>query len=212
MSLKAFLFDLDGVVIDTENQYTVFWDMIGCDFLHIVDFGPKIKGQSLEKIFNEHFSVCTEEQIVQIKKMMFDLEKDLVINYIAGAKEFILDSRSKGIKSAVVTSSTKRKMQVVYSQLPEMQNMFDEVLTSEDFPLGRGKPAPDCYLIAAKKLNAEIQDCVVFEDSYSGLQAGKSAGMKVVGLATTHTVDEIKDKADIVISDFVGFSVENLVF
>ena len=209
--MKAFLFDLDGVVIDTETQSTVFWDMVGRDFLHIDDFGPKIKGQSLEKIFKEHFSVCTEEQISQIKKMMYDLEKDLVINYIPGSKDFILEARSKGIKTAVVTSSTRRKMEVVYRQIPEMRQMFDAVLTSEDFPLGRGKPSPDCYLIAAEKLGAGIKDCVVFEDSYSGLQAGKSAEMKLVGLATTHTKDEIKNKADIVISDFVGFSVDKLL-
>ena len=209
--MKAFLFDLDGVVIDTETQYTVFWDMVGRDFLHINDFGPKIKGQSLEKIFAEYFSVCTEEQIAQIKKKMYDLEKVLVINYIPGAKDFILEARSKGIKTAVVTSSTKRKMEVVYRQLPEMRQMFDAVLTSEDFPLGRGKPSPDCYLIAAEKLDAEIKDCVVFEDSYSGLQAGKSAGMKLVGLATTHTIEEIQDKADIVVKDFTELDIEKIL-
>lgn len=210
MKTKAFLFDLDGVVIDTESQYTVFWDMVGRDFLNIDDFGPKIKGQSLKKIFDEHFSVCTEEQISQIKKMMYELEAELKINYIFGAKDFILRSLNEGIKTAIVTSSTRRKMDVVYKQLPEMKEMFDAVLTSEDFPPGRGKPDPDCYLIAAERLGVPVENCVVFEDSYSGLQSGKSARMKVVGLATTHTKEEISDKADIVVSDFTSLLLESL--
>ncbi|MCR5698746.1 MAG: HAD family hydrolase [Treponemataceae bacterium] len=209
MKFIAALFDLDGVVIDTESQYTVFWDMIGRDFLHIEDFGPKIKGQSLTKIFADHFSSCSEEQISRIHQMMDDLEVNLNMNYIPGVVDFINELRSRGIKTAVVTSSNRRKMESVYVRHPEILKMFDEILTAEDFP--RGKPCPDCYLIAAEKFGASPDESVVFEDSYSGLEAGRNAKMKVIGLATTHTKDEIKDKADYVISDFAGFSVDKLL-
>jgi beta-phosphoglucomutase-like phosphatase (HAD superfamily) len=91
-------------------------------------------------------------------------------------------------------------MQAVYACHPEFKELFDAILTSEDFE--RSKPDPDCYLKAAKRLKASYKDCVVFEDSFNGLKSGRAAGMYVVGLATTNPAEAISPYADKVVKDY----------
>ena len=140
---------------------------------------------------------------------IISFEKQMKLPFIKGAKEFVLELRKNGIKTAIVTSSDSSKMKSVYAKIPEFQSLFDKILTAEMF--AKGKPNPDCYLLGAKVFDAKIEDCVVFEDSFHGLQAGRSAKMKVVGLATTNPKEKIIDKADIIIEDFSNFTVENFV-
>jgi beta-phosphoglucomutase-like phosphatase (HAD superfamily) len=75
----------------------------------------------------------------------------------------------------------------------------------------KGKPAPDCYLLGAEVFQIDIKNCVVFEDSFHGLEAGRSAGMKVVGLATTNPKEKIAHLSDIVIEDFTQFDINNMM-
>jgi HAD superfamily hydrolase (TIGR01509 family) len=79
--------------------------------------------------------------------------------------------------------------------------MFDAILTSEDFE--RSKPDPDCYLKAAKRLGASVDECVVLEDSFNGLKSGRAAGMRVIGLATTNPAESIRPLCDEVIRDYI---------
>jgi HAD superfamily hydrolase (TIGR01509 family) len=102
--------------------------------------------------------------------------------------------------TAVVTSSNIPKMLSVYAKRPEFRQLFDAILTSEDF--AKSKPDPDCYLRAAQRFGVSPSDCVVFEDSFNGLKSGRAAGMYVVGLATTNTADAIRNYCDEVIPDF----------
>ena len=104
------------------------------------------------------------------------------------------------MKTAIVTSSNKDKMEAVSKVHPELNDYFDAIFTSEDFE--RSKPDPDCYLKGASHFGVDSADCVVFEDSFNGLKAGRAANMRVVGLATTNAAADIKPYADIVINDF----------
>ena len=94
-------------------------------------------------------------------------------------------------------------MQSVYQSRSEFRQLFDAILTSEDFE--RSKPDPDCYLKAAERLGAEIDECIVFEDSFNGLKSGRAAGMKVVGLATTNSAESIAPYSDVIISNYNNF-------
>ena len=120
--------------------------------------------------------------------------------YVAGFEDFVKELCSRGVKTAVVTSSNRIKMEAVYKSHPEFKSLFDAILTSEDFE--RSKPDPDCYLKAANKLNTSVEDSVVFEDSFNGLKSGRAAGMYVVGLATTNAADAIRPYCDEVILDY----------
>ena len=201
---KAALFDLDGVVFDTEPQYTEFWGA-QCREFHPEHPGleHEIKGQTLVQIFDRHFSGDLAYSQEIITNRLNDFEQTMRFDYVEGFEDFVSRLRSRGVKTAVVTSSNIAKMQSVYQSRSEFRQMFDAILTSEDFE--RSKPDPDCYLKAAERLGAEIDECIVFEDSFNGLKSGRAAGMKVVGLATTNSAESIAPYSDVIISNYNNF-------
>lgn len=199
-NMRAALFDLDGVVFDTESQYSVFWGE-QCRLYHPDKPGleNRIKGQTLVQIFDNYFPNMKEEQ-AEIVARLDEFEKNMKFEYLKGFLDFINELRDAGIKTAVVTSSNMMKMKAVYASHKEFKSLFDAILTSEDFE--RSKPDPDCYLKGAALFGADRDECMVFEDSFNGLKAGRSAGMYVIGLSTTNTAEAIRPYADYVISDF----------
>jgi HAD superfamily hydrolase (TIGR01509 family) len=207
--LKAALFDLDGVVFDTEPQYTIFWGS-QCRLYHPEHPGleHEIKGQTLTQIYDQWFSGPLLPEQPKITERLNDYESKMHYDYIEGFERMIADLRSHGVKTAVVTSSNLPKMEAVYRFQPEFKNLFDAILTSEDFD--RSKPDPDCYLKAAERLGAKTDECIVFEDSFNGLRSGRAADMKVVGLATTNPVESIQSLSDIQISDYREMDYDQL--
>jgi HAD superfamily hydrolase (TIGR01509 family) len=201
--MKAALFDLDGVVFDTESQYSVFWGS-QCREFHPEHPGleHEIKGQTLVQIYDAWFSGPLTEKQPLITERLNKYEQQMDYQYVAGFELYVNGLRAKGVKTAVVTSSNQPKMKAVYQSHPEFRSMFDAILTSEDFD--RSKPDPDCYLKAAQRLGVAVEDCVVFEDSFNGLKSGRAAGMYVVGLSTTNSAEAIKPLCDEVISDYIG--------
>lgn len=206
-TLKAALFDLDGVVFDTEPQYTIFWGS-QCRLYHPERPGleHEIKGQTLTQIYDQWFSGPLEKEQPIITDRLNEYESNMHYDYIEGFEQMIADLRAHGVKTAVVTSSNLPKMQAVYRYQPEFKSLFDAILTSEDFE--RSKPDPDCYLKAAARLGASTDECIVFEDSFNGLRSGRAANMKVVGLATTNSAEAISELSDIQITDYrdMGFN------
>ena len=199
--MKAALFDLDGVVFNTEPQYSVFWGA-QCREFHpeLPGLENKIKGQTLVQIYDAWFSGPLEGQQAVITARLDDFERQMSYDYIEGFEDYIRSLHQQGVKTAVVTSSNQPKMEAVYAKRPEFKTLFDAILTSEDFE--RSKPDPDCYLKAAQRFGIDAKDCVVFEDSFNGLKSGRAAGMYVVGLATTNTAGDIKSLCDKVIDNF----------
>lgn len=210
-NICAALFDLDGVVFDTEPQYTQFWGC-QCRLYHPDRPGLEhvIKGQTLVQIFDRFFSGDLEKERPVITRRLDEFELTMRFDYIDGFREFITFLRSHDIKTAIVTSSNKVKMAVVYDRHPEFIELFDAILTSEDFE--HSKPDPDCYLKAAARLGCDRSECVVFEDSFNGLKSGRAAGMLVVGLATTNPIEAIKPLCDIAVSDFKCLSLQTIFF
>lgn len=86
--------------------------------------------------------------------------------------------------------------------------LFDAILTSEDFE--RSKPDPDCYLKAAQRLETQIDECLVFEDSVNGLRSGRAAGMKVVGLLTTNPLEVVAPLSDLQLTDYAGVTCSSV--
>ena len=171
-------------------------------------FEQKIKGQTLVQIFEKWFP--GQEGLQRAITAGLDaFERDMDYAYVPGVERFLQDLRQAGIRTAVVTSSNQEKMHNVYRKHPEFEGYFDRILTSEDF--ARSKPDPDCYLLGAEVFGLPVGRCVVFEDSFNGLKAGRAAGMKVVGLSTTNPAGTIADLCDVVIPDFDRFTVENML-
>ena len=206
---KAALFDLDGVVFDTEPQYSVFWGDI-CRQYHPEHPGleHEIKGQTLTQIYDRWFSGSLLPEQDSITSRLNDYEQQMSYEYIAGFETLIANLRSHGVRTAVVTSSNIPKMESVFRHQPGFTSLFDAILTSEDFD--RSKPDPDCYQKAAQRLDAEFDECIVFEDSFNGLRAGRAAKMVVVGLATTNAVKDITPLSDLQLKNYEGVTFERL--
>ena len=219
--IKAALFDLDGVVFETESQYSIFWGMIGREYHpEIPDFEYRIKGQTLVQIYDKYFSddsvfahiegyTDPKSEQNKITARLNEFEQNMKYPYIPGVENFIQELKQNGVKCAVVTSSNIQKMLNVYKQHPEFKGYFDRVLTSEDF--AKSKPDPDCYLKGAACFGALPSECVGLEDSFNGLKAVRAAGAFTLGLSTTNSAESITSYSDYVIPNYEGFTFADLV-
>jgi HAD superfamily hydrolase (TIGR01509 family) len=195
------LFDLDGVIMDTETQYGIFWNRTGKELLGLDDFGKRIKGQTLNHIIS-HFDGVSKSKD-EIIRELYEYERNMSYDYIPGADEFMKDLHARGIPMAIVTSSNDAKMVNVRRAHPELWELTEAVLTSEHF--SKSKPDPECFIKGMEILGGRPEETYVFEDSIHGINAGRAAGAKVIGLATTNTREAIVHLCDQVIDDFRGF-------
>lgn len=205
--LKAALFDLDGTLVDTEGQYTQFWgrmarqyrpDIPGLEYL--------IKGTTLTQIFDRYFPDPAWQ--AEITEGLDEWEAQMDYRFVPGAEAFVADLRLHEVKCAVVTSSNQKKVESVLRQVPQFLTLFDRILTSEDF--AASKPDPDCYLLGAQVFGAAVDECVVFEDAFNGLQAGMASGIFTVGLTTNNPAETIRDYCHAIISDFNNMDYEKI--
>ena len=210
MKLKmTALFDLDGVIIDTEPQYDAFWKKTSEDYaLGIEHFERKVKGVTLPEIISTFFSHLPANEQKKIEQDNRDFDSQLDIIPIPGALEFISGLKQNGVKLGLVTSSDDVKLQFVFSRLP-IRPYFETIVSANR--IKRGKPHPMCYLLAAEDLKTSPENCFVFEDSIHGIRSGNAAGMKVIGLSTTNSEENIRDQVVKVIPHFLNFSVEDFL-
>lgn len=203
----AVLFDLDGVLIDSEGLYTAFWAETGRIFgVPSPTFAADIKGTTLKSILN-YFP--GEELKAKVIQRIHDFEDTMHYQLFPGVEDFLKALKQAGIPTAIVTSSDEVKMACLYSQLPILREMVDVVIDAS--MVTRSKPDPQGYILAAEKLGRAPENCYVFEDSLQGLEAGRSAGATVIGLATTNSIDAVRPLCDYLLPSFVGFSISDLL-
>lgn len=207
MRVKTALFDFDGVVVDTEPIYDIFWNEAGKRYgLGIDNFAAVIKGTTLPYIMDKYFSDRSEEFRQMVVKESTEYESTMPLPAMPGSMEFLHMLKDKGVQIGLVTSSDDTKVARAF-KLHHLENMFDTVVTADR--ITRGKPDPMCYLLAASDLGVSPADCLVFEDSFAGIQAGTDAGMRVIGLSTTNPVESLKDKVYEVIPNFEKITYED---
>ena len=198
--IKAALFDLDGVVVDSESQYTKFWgSQFRLYYPQEKRLEQRIKGMTLVEIFSNYFNGQVETQQA-ITDRLNEFERKMSYDYISGFQDFIKRVKEASIATAIVTSSNQQKMTNVFRCHPELNDYFDAVLTSEDFD--KSKPDPDGYLKAAQRLHCQPSECIGFEDSINGVKALNAAKMFVVGLATTNQPDALEPWCNLIVDDF----------
>lgn len=204
------LFDFDGVIADTEGQYTIFWNRKGKEYLGEENFGLTIKGQTFKQIAKGYFSDKLTELYEEIEPELNEYEANLSYDYVPGVLEFMQALKAAGIRSAIVTSSHNVKMANAYRAHPELPGLVDVILTSNDFT--RSKPDPECFLKGMEILGGTPEETVIFEDSLHGIKAGKASGAAmVVGLTTTNKSEVLTPLCDMVIDDFTEISPEALL-
>ena len=206
--MKGVLFDLDGVVVDSESIYTQFWSDI--DKLYptgVENFAIAIKGNTLQRILADYFPDNDVKQ--NILERIKDFEINMRYKPFAEAIRFINELKRNQFRIAIVTSSSQKKMDNLYAQNPGFREMFDAVVTGD--MVSHSKPDPEPYLLGAEAIGVAPESCYVFEDSISGIESGIRAGATVIGLATTLPYDKIDGKAHLTINDFTGFHVGDML-
>lgn len=206
--MKGVLFDLDGVLIDTETLYTEFWGDMDRRFpTGVEDFAYVIKGNNLARIFGTYFP---DESIQkQILVLLNEFERTMQYRIFPGVLNFLDELKAAKIPFAVVTSSDIEKMEKLYLQLPGFKERFDAIITGN--MVGKGKPNPECFIKGAEAIGCELKDCYIFEDSPSGLEAALATGAKVIALATTLRRKDINKEADKILDSFIDFHVSDML-
>ena len=199
---QAFVFDLDGVILHSTPVHTLAWQQYlashGIEQAHIAD---RMLGRHNAEIVQEFFAghELTPDDIVrhgESKESLYrGLMRPLVEEHlVAGAREFL--QRHSGIPMAVASNAERANVDFVLDTAG-LRGFFRAITSGHD--VARPKPAPDIYLHAARMLRVAPADCVVFEDSITGVAAARAAGMRVVGVLTTLTAF---DNVEIAITDF----------
>ena len=190
--IKGALFDLDGVLIDSETLYTEFWAEVGRHHhLPSPTFAYDIKGTTLNDILTTYFP--EPEVRNDIDRLLHEFENEIVYP----------------VQTAIVTSSDTKKMDFLFNQHPGFPSHFDAIVTAAD--VANSKPHPEPYLRGAEKAGVEVTDCIVFEDSFQGLESGRSAGARLVALSTTNTAESLLGKAHLVTDSLASLRWDDLL-
>ncbi|MDR1707695.1 MAG: HAD family phosphatase [Prevotella sp.] len=198
--ISTVLFDFDGVIAHTEPQYDIYIEKLGEKYnLGIENFATLVKGTTTPYILENYFSHLSQEEQLKIEQDMSDFEQEMDFPLVNGVMKYINYLKENKYKVGLVTSSQEVKMKRALKLL-NLSETFDTIVTAAR--IVDGKPNPMCYLLAAEDLNSAPKECIVFEDSFHGIQAGKSAGMRVVGLSTTINKKDLAEKVNHVIPDF----------
>ncbi len=204
----AALFDLDGVLVDTEPVYTRIWSEIDSTFpTGTENFALRIKGTTLPDILANYFP----DKSVQkgVCEMLARSEENMEYPLFDGVRSFLRDLKAADIPAAIVTSSGNDKMEHLFASVPDFRCYFVDVITSSR--VSRSKPDPEGYILGARSLGVNPADCFVFEDSFNGLRAGRASGATVIALATSNPRQSLVGLADAVIDGFAGFSVSDML-
>jgi len=181
------IYDLDGVLLDTEPLYTKATQEIVAAYGKV--FGWEHKRHMIGRPAIEsarylvdalELTISAEEYLVRRGKRLEQLFASA--RAIDGAERFVRTLDSLGAVQAVATSSERRLCEVKTLGHREWFSIFRTIVTGDDPLVRRGKPAPDIFLVAAERIGADPARCWVFEDSPAGVEAARSAGMKVVAI------------------------------
>lgn len=209
MSNKAgFLFDLDGVIIDSEKEYSKLWAQVNREFpTGVTSLETVIKGCTLDKILSDHYpEEDTREKVVN---RLYELERTMKYEYLPGACDLLQDLKDRELPIALVTSSNEVKMSHLKEELPELLPLFDYVVTSN--LISQSKPHPEGYLLAAKNINRNPENCIVFEDSLQGVKAGRNSGAYVIGITGTLPREVLDPFADVIIDSLLEINLDSLI-
>ena len=205
---KVALFDLDGVVFDTEPLYTEFWRAVFERYYpNETQLATAIKGQTLTWIYERYFADLHDLQN-EITAELNAFEHNMQFEYVLGFEDFIIQLHQLNVNTAVVTSSNKQKMQQVYTQHPNFKAYFDHIFTAEDFV--NSKPDPYCYLLGASYFGVKPTECMAFEDSINGFKSVTAAAIPLVGLATSNSIEVINQYTKVIIPNYLQVNFTDL--
>ena len=196
------IFDMDGVIMDNNPYHEKAWKIF-CEIynvplsdeeLHKYVFG-RIAKDTIDYIFKKDHSQEEVDRYVDEKEGLYRKMYIDSIRLVDGLKDFLEELKDNKIPSAIATSAPPDNVEFVFINLP-IRNYFKFVLDASD--IKNGKPDPEIYNKSILKLGMKPEQCVVFEDSLSGVQAANDAGAFVIALSTTHQPEEFHNVGGII--------------
>jgi beta-phosphoglucomutase family hydrolase len=210
--LEAVLWDMDGVIADTAYYHYRAWH----------DVFQKRGVNFTEKDFKYHFGRRNDTIIRSMLGESISLEElDIIIsekeeNYrrrvarnikpLPGALELISALGKHGIKIAIASSAPMENIRLIIREL-DIEDCFQAIVWGGE--VAEGKPDPQIFLLAARKLGAEFRNCIVIEDAVAGVAAAKRAGMKCVAVTNSHPRNSLKE-ADLIVDTLEAVSISDL--
>lgn len=213
MPIKALLFDLDGVIVDTAIYHYQAWrrmaNTLGFDISE--EFNERLKGisrtESLEMILTEGGVTISEDHKLELaaqkNKWYLELVSQMTPdNILPGVKPFFVDVKAAHLKTAL--GSVSKNARLILERIG-MIDEFDSII--DGTKITRSKPDPEVFLKGAAELEVRPDECVVFEDAVAGIEAAKRGGMLAIGIGKPSVLTQ----ADLVVSSLEGLTLKKVL-
>lgn len=214
MPIKAFLFDLDGVLVDTAVFHYQAWkrlanEKLGFDISH--EFNETLKGisrtESLERILAQGDVQISETEKIQFATLKNEWYLELIqqmtpADILPGVSQFLAQTRAAGLKIGL--GSVSKNAKIILERVG-ISGHFDAIIDGNK--ITKSKPDPEVFLKGADELGFSAAECVVFEDAVAGIEAAKRAGMVAVGIGQA----DVLTQADLIFEGFEGLKVDRLL-
>jgi beta-phosphoglucomutase family hydrolase len=215
--LGALLFDLDGTIVDNMDSHLQAWvKYLGTLGVKDSDVNiyKSVAGKTTQEVIRTYFgNDLTQDQILEHYKQKEALYKKLyypVLREIPGVIELLDQAQKLGIPMAIASAAGIDNIDFILDNL-KIRKYFSAVVSAGD--VKNGKPDPEIFLLAAKRLGMNPSVCLVFEDSIFGLEGAYRAGMKAIAITTAHSAAELKQNPAVikVIDNYLGFGLESIL-
>jgi pseudouridine-5'-monophosphatase len=212
---EAAIFDLDGVLLDTEPLYTLATQTVVAQYGK--HYAPQHKRFVMGRadiegaqwlVENLNLPITAEQYLKERRGHLESLFGECPC--VLGAESLVSDLRSRGIRLALATSSA-RSLYKLKVKKHRWFDAFEFVICGDDPRLHRSKPAPDIFLLASAALTVEPSRCLVFEDSVAGVQAGLAAGMRVIAHLQPPVTSTDVAEAEQIVSSYAELNLDRLL-
>lgn len=205
MTIKAVIFDMDGVIVDNHKFHYMAWKQFSENYSFELDeeiYRERFNGKTNRDIFQMIFDDPSDEEIEVYSQEKESLYRELYFDDLTphtGLLDFLASLKRNQVKIALATSAPTENVDWTLDNL-QLRPFFDVIVDGSE--VENGKPDPEIYLTVCDKLEIQPKYCVVFEDSFAGIESGLEAECMVVGMATSHEDWELEGKTDHIIHDF----------
>ncbi len=205
-SPQAFIFDMDGTLLDTEPLYTDASQKVldAYGFIYTPELKQRCIGgdshRSAQIVIDEYDLPLTSQEYLDLREVHL-LELFRTVPEMPGAGKFIHSINSKAPKVGLATSSHQHLADIKLNNR-DWADHFDVIVCGNDAALARGKPEPDIFLLCAERLGVDPAQCIAFEDSPNGVTAALAAGMQVVAIESPYVEPGALDDATLCISHY----------
>lgn len=211
--MKGVIFDWDGVVIDSSAQHEKSWELLAEEIQRPLpaDHFKAGFGKKNREIIPNLYQWSRDPEEIRIlgerKEVLYrELVREQGVTVLPGARELLEALKTASIPRSVGSSTPRSNLDAIFAATG-LDQLFDAVVCGDD--VANGKPAPDVFLLAAKRLGLAPADCLVIEDAHVGIEAARRAGMKVLAVATTNSLEEL-GQATAAVHSLAGVTPEYL--